>query len=82
MTACLSSFSLSTTILSSGTRWPSICADAASLFLRRRTEMMAGCSDSIPASPGAVANMLVYRNRKSAGKRVVWVSASLLSLVS
>jgi hypothetical protein len=58
------------------------CANAASLFLRRRTEMMAGCSDSIPASPGAVANMLVYRNRKSAGKRVVWVSASLLSLVS
>ena len=32
--------------------------------------------------PGAVANMLVYRNRKSAGKRVVWVSASLLRLVS
>ena len=29
--------------------------------------------------PGAVANMLVYRSRKSAGKRVAWVSASLLS---
>jgi hypothetical protein len=57
------------------------CANAASLFLRRRTKMMADVRSRY-RKPGAVANMFVYRNRKSAGKRVVWISASLLSLVS
>jgi hypothetical protein len=72
--------SLSNTILSSVTR----CRVSARMRLHcfEASNGDDGVFGVDTRKPGAVANMLFCRNRKSAGKRVVWVSASLLSLAS
>jgi hypothetical protein len=81
MTACSAVVLLVDDDILSVARWPVLRECGFTVFEASNGDD-GGDVRSRYRKPGAVANMLVYRNRKSAGKRVVWVSASLLSLVS